>query len=98
MTLELPVCARSEDIRRAAVGVIAGIGDELIVEGQLDRGIQRVAVIGLENLLQAVIRQLPVADKDAEPASVEESNMRAGDAVDDAGNANGVVGPAPRFA
>src|SRR5579872_1360692 len=95
---KLPVRAGGEDVGRAAVGVVAGIGDELIIEGELGRGRQRVAVIGLENLLEAIVRQLTVADEDAEPAGVEESDMGRGDAIDNAGNADGVVGPAPRFA
>jgi hypothetical protein len=95
VTLELPVRPGGEDVHRATVGVVAGIGDELIIEAQLDRRIQRIAVIRLENLLQAVVRQLSVADEDAEPAGVEEGDVGAGDSVDDPGNADGVVGPAP---
>src|ERR1700733_9198776 len=93
--LELPVHTAGEDVGRAAVGVVAGIGDELIIEGELGRGIQRIAVIGLENLFQTIIRQLSVADQDAESTGIEEGDVGAGDAVDDAGNADGVVRPAP---
>ena len=85
--------ARREGIRRTAVGVVAGIGDELIVEGELGPVIQCDAVIGFENLLSAVVRQLTVAKQDAEPAGVEESNVGVRDAVDDAGDFNRVVGP-----
>ena len=87
--------AGSKDIRRSAVGVVTGIVDELIIEGEPGRGSQRVAVIGLENLLGAVVGQLPVANQDAEPAGVEERDMRVADAVDDAGDADRVVRPSP---
>ena len=75
--LELPMHATSEDVGRAAVGIVAGVGDELVIEGELGRRIQRIAVVGLENLLQAVVRQLSVADQDAESASAFRKAMWA---------------------
>ena len=44
------------------------------------------------------MRQHAVADQDAKPSGVEEGLVHAGNAVDHAGEAEGVVGPAPRFA
>ena len=35
--LELPMRATSEDVGRPAVGVVAGIGDELVIESELGR-------------------------------------------------------------
>ena len=72
--------AGGKDIGRTAVGVVAGVGDKLIIDGEPGRGVQREAVIGLENLLQAVIGQLSVADQDAKPAGVGKGDMGTGDA------------------
>ena len=87
--------AAGKDVHRAAVGVVGRVGQELIIEGQSRRRRERVAVIGLEDFLCPVVRQLAVADEDAEPAGVEERDMGSSDAVDDAGNADGVVRPSP---
>ena len=38
---------------RAAVGIVGGIGDELVVGGQRDLLVERVGVIGLEDALLA---------------------------------------------
>src|SRR5579871_2825174 len=44
------------------------------------------------------MRQHAIADQDAEAAGIEERLMHAGDVVDHAGKADGVVGPAPLLA
>jgi hypothetical protein len=44
------------------------------------------------------MRQHAVSDQDAEPAIVEKFLVNFADAVDDAGNADGVVRPAPLLA
>ena len=44
------------------------------------------------------MRQHAVADQDAEAAGIEKGLMHAGNAVDHAGEANRVVGPAPALA
>src|SRR5262249_55031678 len=94
---ERPVEPAGEQVDRAAVGVVARIDDELIIERELGRGGERVAVIGFENLLRAGARQLAVADEDPEAAGVEESLVHAGSSVDHGGDAERVVGAAPLF-
>jgi len=44
------------------------------------------------------MRQLPIADQDAGAAGVEIGLVYAGNAVDDAADADGVAGPAPLLA
>src|SRR5438093_906398 len=46
---KLPVQPSREDMDRAAVGVVGGVGDELIIRRQRDRLGQRVGVIGFKN-------------------------------------------------
>ncbi len=95
---ECGVVTAGKDICRPAFGGVAGIGDELIVEGEPARGGQSVAVIRLDDLLEPGIRQLSVTDQDAETAVIQKRLVHAGNAVDDAGHPDGVVGPAPLFA
>src|SRR5262245_2115228 len=63
-----------------------------------DVGWKRVAIIGLKDLLEPGIRQLSVADEDAQAAGVEKRLVNAADVVDDTGNADGIVRPAPVLA
>ena len=84
-----------EDIRRPAIGVVSGVDDELIVEGKPRRGSEGVTVIGLDDLLKAGIRQLSVADDDTQSSGIQKGLVHAGNAVDDTGNADRIVGPAP---
>ncbi len=44
------------------------------------------------------MRQLPVTDKNTQSSRIQEGLVHAGDCVDDAGNTNRVVGPAPFLA
>ena len=46
--LKLPVNAAGENIHWSAVGVVFGIVDELIIEGELGRGCDGIAVIGFD--------------------------------------------------
>ena len=87
-----------ENIYRAAIGVVGRVDDELIVDSNPRRGGKRVAVIRLDDLLEAGMRQLPVADEDAQSAGIEKGLMHAGNAVDDAGKADRIVRPAPLLA
>src|SRR4029079_3593860 len=48
-------------------------------------------------MLEACVGQDAVADDNAEATGIEESLMRVADLVDNAGKANGVVGPPPRL-
>jgi hypothetical protein len=91
---KLRVESSGENIHRAAVGVVTGIHDELIVEADLCRGGDGVAVIGLDNLLEAVIEP-PVADDDAGAAGFEVGGVYWRQPVDYAGDADCVGGPPP---
>ena len=95
---ELRVNASGKDIRRPAIGIVARIADKLIIDRYPRRSGQRVAVISFHNSFHAGMRQLPVADQDAGPAGVEIGLVNAGDAIDDAADPDGVVGPAPLLA
>jgi len=90
--------SRGENVHRTAVGVVAGIADKLVVQGKSRRRRQRIAVVSLKNFLQTIVGQLPVADENAETSGIQKRDMDAGDAVDDAGDADGIVRPAPRLA
>src|SRR3974390_1970993 len=86
--------AHTKHRNRAPVAIVGWIDDQLIVQRD-PRGKPGKAVIRLEDSLIAGMRQLAVADQDAKSAGIEESLMHAGDAVDDAGDANGVIVPSP---
>ena len=60
-----------EDIRRSSVGVEAGIVDELVVDGKPRGGGQSVVIISLDDLFESGIRQLPVANEDAQATGIE---------------------------
>src|SRR5215469_10756942 len=96
--LKLPMNPPGKKIDRTAIGIVAGIADELIVEAQFRRRRQRIAVIGFDDLLQAGMRQLSVANEDAQASSIEKRLMDAGNPVEDASNPNSIVGPAPLLA
>ncbi len=55
----------------AAVGIVGGVGDQLIIRGQRQLLGERVGVVGLENSFLAVV-ELAVADENAEPAGSDE--------------------------
>ena len=90
--------AAGKNVYWPPVGIVAGIGDELIIDGNPRRSGQRVTVIGFDNAFDAGMRQLPITDQDAGAAGVEIGLMYAGNAVDDAADADGVVRPAPLLA
>ena len=93
--LELGMEASGERIHRTAVPVVGGVGDELVVEADARVRRKRVAVISLEDFFEPGIRQLPIADEDAQAAGVEKRLVNAADAVDDTRDTNGIVRPAP---
>src|SRR5215207_4952465 len=80
---------------RAAIGVVAGIVDELIVEGQRRPFIEAVSVVGFDDLLSAVV-ELAVANQNAEATGGEISAGLARETFYDAGDADLVVRPSPR--
>src|SRR5947209_3611030 len=91
----LQVQAQADHVHRPAVAVVGGVDHELVVEGQVEVLGQRQAVVGLEDLLGARMRQLAVAHQDAEPAGVEVALAGPGQAVDHRGDGGGVVLAAP---
>src|SRR5262249_15023722 len=72
--------------------------NERIIEREVGGGGERVAVIGFENPLRPGVRELAVADENAQAAGVEEGLVNIGNVVDDAGDADRVVRPAPALA
>src|SRR4051794_32702902 len=52
---KLRVESSREDRHRPAVGVVGGIGHELVIGGQRDLLVERVCVIGLEDALAAIV-------------------------------------------
>jgi hypothetical protein len=64
--LELGVEASCESIHRATVGVVCGIGDELVVERNLCRVGGGIAVISLDDLFEPVVGQCAVSDQDSQ--------------------------------
>src|SRR5215475_11002842 len=83
-----------EDRNRSAVGVISGVCNKLVVECQCSPVIELIGVIGLEDLLGAVVEPA-IADQKAGAAGGEEIAVRSGKPVDGAANADRVVRPAP---
>src|SRR5208283_5629590 len=71
-----------KDINRPAVGVVAGVDDELIVEGDFRRGGQSVAVIGFDDLLGTGMREHSVTDEDAEASRIEKRLVFGGNSID----------------
>src|SRR5262245_23696814 len=97
-TLEPDMEASGERIHRTAVPVVGGVRDELVVEADAHVGCKRVAVISLEDFFEPGIRQLSVADEDAQAAGVEKRLVNAADTVDDTRDTDGIVRPAPVLA
>src|SRR6476619_6394682 len=91
---EFAVQPAREDVDRSAVGIVGGIGDELIVGGQRQLLVERVCVIGFEDSLAPVV-ELAVSDQNAEPAGGDEIAMVSRQRVDGAADPDHVVGPAP---
>src|SRR5262245_56731217 len=87
----------SQDGHRTTVTVVSRVVDELIVEGDSPR-LDGEAVVGLQNLLQTGVRPPSIADQDAETARVQKRLVAPRDAVDDPGDADGVVGTLPPLA
>src|ERR1700740_756790 len=96
-SLILRMQANTKHRGRASVAIVGGIDDELIVERD-PRGKPGEAVIGLEDPLVARMRELAVANQDAQTAGIQKRLMHASDAVVDAGNAPDVVVASPQLA
>ena len=77
------------------IGVVSGIGDELIVESQRRPFVEAIGVVGFDDFLSPIV-ELAVADQNAEAAGGEIGAGLAREAFDDAGDADLVVRPSPR--
>src|SRR5262249_7674612 len=82
---------------RAAICVVGWVDDELVIEGHSPSE-QREAVIGLDDLFMAGVRQNAVADQDAKTTSIEEGLVHPRNPVDDSGKSEGVVRLSPSLA
>ncbi len=82
------------DRDRPTVGVIAGVGDQLIVERQRRPFVEADGVIGFHHFLRAIV-ELSVPDQDAHAAGGEVSACLGREAFDHAGQSDPVVGPSP---
>ena len=87
-------CAK--DVDRAAVAIVGGIRDELVVERGVNVFANLKVVVGFHRFFQSII-ELAVSGQDALAARGEELLMNGGDGVDDAGQAKGVIGPSPEL-
>ena len=68
---KLAVESPRENMHRAAVGIVGGVGDQLVIRGQRQLFGQRVGIIGFENSFAPVV-QRAVADQHAKPAGGDE--------------------------
>jgi hypothetical protein len=91
---KLGVKPRGKNVDRPAVGVIGGIGDELVIEGKARPLVKAVGVIHLKDLLGLVIERT-VADQYSEPSRGEVGARLGREAIKYAGHADFVVGAAP---
>jgi hypothetical protein len=51
-------CKRPEKIETGPIGIVSGIGDELIVEGKRCPFVEAVGVIGFEDLLRTIVERV----------------------------------------
>src|SRR5215472_11998865 len=89
--------ARADHRNGAAVAVVGRIDDELIIQRH-GRGEHRERIISLDDLLEPRMRQHAVPDQKAKSAVIEKLLVHSGNAVDDSGEAESVIGPAPLLA
>src|ERR1700730_13671002 len=93
-SLKLSMSARREDRNRPAVGVVGGIGDELIIESQRTPLVDLICIECLENFLFAVV-QLAITDQQTDATGCEEVAVGVGKTVDDASKTDGVIRSTP---
>jgi hypothetical protein len=72
--LKLCVRPQREQGYRTAVGVVCGIGDELVVGSELRRRVQRVAVVGLKNFLIAWMGSFPSPTRMPSPPALRKAS------------------------
>src|SRR5258708_37157026 len=83
-----------ENRDRATIGVIGGVGDQLIVRGEREVLVDRKGVIRLEETFVAIIERA-VADQQAEAACRQEIAMRGRKSVDGAADPNRIARASP---
>src|ERR1700687_4918564 len=88
--LELAMQPAREDRDRSPIGVIGGVYEQLIVGGEGEILVQRIGVVGLENLLGSVVK-LTIADQQAKAAGGEEGAMSRGNPIDGRARTDGVL-------
>src|SRR5207245_1948192 len=80
---ELRVKSARKDRNGPAVGIVSGIVDELIVEGERRPFVEAVGVVRFEDLFPPIV-ELPIADQNTETASGEISARLRRETFDDA--------------
>src|SRR4029453_9390242 len=78
---KLAVQTSRENMDRATVGVVGGVGDELIIRRHRDRLGERVGIIVFQNALAPVVERA-VADQGTETARRDEVAMIARQRID----------------
>ena len=94
---KFPVHPGAEKRYRAAILVESGVVDELIIQRGVDGFPHFEIVVGFNDLFPAVV-QFAVACQDAGAAGLEKFLMGSGQAIHDASQSEGVIGPLPGFA
>ena len=69
-------------MNRAAVRIVGGVGDQLIIRGQRQIPVECEGIVGFEDPLAPVVERA-VADQDAEAAGGDEVAMVARERIDD---------------
>ena len=71
-----------QNVHRTSAGVVANIGNELIVDRRPRRRGQRITVVGFENLLLAAVGQPSIGDENAKACGIEKRDVFRGDSVE----------------
>src|SRR3974390_2136116 len=82
---------------RTAVGIVRGVTNELVIDGQHRPSVEAVGIVGLQYLLRPVV-ELPITNQDAVAAGSEISAGLRREAVDHAGYTDLVVWTPPSLA
>src|ERR1700716_1150852 len=79
---------------RPPIGVVGGIGDELIVERQRAPFVEVIGIVCLEDFLWAVV-QLAITDQQTDTTRSEEVTVCVREPVDPPPNSDCVIRPPP---
>jgi len=86
---------RAENRDRAAVAIVGGIDDKLIVGSRRKPACDLRAVIALDDVFESVVRQASVADQNAKTARCEIIPGGVREIVDDIGKTGRILLPMP---